>query len=256
MNGSGYFCLPIGYVERRTRHRTVVIRSHDIQRRLLDADLTGNSERAASAALAIHVQKLGSTVDPPDLAFHALTFADRHALIARLCIEEHWPEVVAVATCGECRISLEMSLDLRTIQLHPHDPRRPIILRSGAEQHRLRLPTPEDMEAAADGIDLVAACINCQREEALPWVEQAELMMSKYDPLGQIELSGTCTNCSTTVGAACNLVDSWLCRLQKRAVELIDDVHALALHYHWAEHEIVALPPARRAAYIGLCSET
>ena len=256
MNGTGSFCLPIGYVERRTRQRTVVIRSHDVQRRLLDADLTGNSERAASSALAMHVQKLGDTVDPSYLAFHSLTFADRHALIAHLCIEEQWPEVVAVATCGQCRINLEMSLDLRTIHLHPHNPRRPLILRLGAEQRRLRLPTPADMEAAADGIDLVAACINCPREEALPWVEQAELMMSKYDPLGQIELSGTCTNCSTTVGAACNLVGSWLRRLQERALELIDDVHTLALHYHWAEHEIVSLPPARRAAYIGLCSET
>jgi hypothetical protein len=33
---------------------------------------------------------------------------------------------------------------------------------------------------------------------------------------------------------------------------LYDEVHVLALHYHWAERDILALPAAKRQRYLGL----
>lgn len=36
---------------------------------------------------------------------------------------------------------------------------------------------------------------------------------------------------------------------------LLTEVHALALHYHWSERDILALPRARRRRYLALLAD-
>jgi hypothetical protein len=36
---------------------------------------------------------------------------------------------------------------------------------------------------------------------------------------------------------------------------LFEEVHALALHYHWSEREILAMAPSRRERYIALLAD-
>ncbi len=50
--------------------------------------------------------------------------------------------------------------------------------------------------------------------------------------------------------------DFLLQELDARAVQLLEEVHALALHYHWSEREILALAPTRRERYLALLADS
>ncbi len=39
------------------------------------------------------------------------------------------------------------------------------------------------------------------------------------------------------------------------ARQVVEEVHALAFHYHWAEQEILALPRSRRRRYLDLIDD-
>lgn len=252
------FTLPIGFVERGHRRRAVHLRRLEggEQQRLIDTALEGPLEAAASRTLAIYVARLGERHDPEAADFDSLTFADRHSLIAHLLIVNQKPEISTVVDCERCAAQLELALDLRGIRLRAHDPRRPLILRSKGEMRSIRLPAPHDLQSVKDPLDVVAACLACSRDDAQRWQHLAERVFAAYDPLAQIEVTGRCTACGTLVSSSADLVEKWLALVSRRASELIGDVHALASHYHWSENDILALPPARREAYIDLCWAT
>jgi hypothetical protein len=43
--------------------------------------------------------------------------------------------------------------------------------------------------------------------------------------------------------------------LDARAARLLEEVHALAFHYHWSEREILAMAPTRRERYLSLLAD-
>jgi hypothetical protein len=46
----------------------------------------------------------------------------------------------------------------------------------------------------------------------------------------------------------------FLQELDERAAQLTQEVHTLALHYHWSEREIMQMPRRRRTRYLELVS--
>jgi hypothetical protein len=251
--------LPVGWMDRsERRERLIYLRTiaGEDERYLLDVVTAGNAEDAASHAFALFVRRAGRRDEPDAAFFDALTFADRHALIARLLIEAGKPEIGAIADCSHCAMRLEFALDLRTVRLRSRHPTRPIRLCIDEKDHALRLPTPRDARVANDEIDLVAACLSSSRQVARECLVRARRAMSAYDPLGSIAFVGPCAQCGETVRADGDLVVTWLSCIEQRASQLVADVHALALHYHWSERDILALPAARREAYLELCEAT
>jgi len=81
-------------------------------------------------------------------------------------------------------------------------------------------------------------------------VTAAEAAMSAADPLAEILLSLSCADCGHDWEVDFDIAEFFLAELQGRAERVLDDVHILASQYGWAEGVIVALTPARRAAYI------
>ena len=157
----------------------------------------------------------------------------------------------AVATCPSCGEAIELTLDLGALE--PPATPDPVVLRLGAEVRDCRLPRPSDVEAAADPLDVVAACLGVSRDEAARWLDVAEEAWAAADPLGAITIVGSCPNCRGTLAAEHDLVASWLTRLRRGADSLLREVHALAWSYGWSEDEILRLPAPRRQAYIDLC---
>lgn len=253
-NCKSAFTLPIGLFEGRRREHSVHLRSSlDVQGRLMAISFDGTRERAVSALLSVFTASLGRKKDPIPEFFDAMTFADRHALLAHLLIAEGIPHLEAVADCDRCGTRLEFSLDLRSITLPMYDPARPMRLTLGEQTREMRLPTPRDAAAVPGDLDLIAACLGCSPDEAQLWRVAAEEMMAFWDPLGEIELEGKCGECGQALHASCDLAQTWLARVHRRIGEMLSDIHLLASHYHWSERDILALPAARRAAYIDLC---
>lgn len=74
--------------------------------------------------------------------------------------------------------------------------------------------------------------------------------LAEADVLTDIHLETECVECNTAISAALDLESHVLARLRMRRAQLFDQVHALALEYHWSESEILSLPGDRRRAYL------
>jgi hypothetical protein len=78
------------------------------------------------------------------------------------------------------------------------------------------------------------------------------LKLEEVDPLSDIVLDVTCSECCQTFSASFNAEDFILKELGPGQGYLESEVHWLALNYHWSESEILSLPVTRRRRYISL----
>jgi hypothetical protein len=111
---------------------------------------------------------------------------------------------------------------------------------AGAPQTMLRriliAPPLDELERNGIGIDVIEAAV----DEA----------MDEFDPLPGFEMQVVCPECGATTKAAPELTAAALQRLVSAQERLLDDVHTIALNYHWTEAEILAMPVWRRQGYL------
>ena len=93
---------------------------------------------------------------------------------------------------------------------------------------------------------------------ALPAATRAEIEQHMYDVAPRVEqtMEARCAECERTFLAPFDVHRLLFCELRAGAGQLYQEVHYLALHYHWSEREILELPRERRRGYIELLSET
>jgi len=89
-------------------------------------------------------------------------------------------------------------------------------------------------------------------ELALSEADIAEIgeQMAAADPLAEILLHFECAACNAPFEESLDLTSFVWAEIERKALRLLRDVHTLAAAYGWSEPEILALTPARRAAYI------
>jgi hypothetical protein len=211
----------------------------------------------------------------------ALRVGDRDALLLqlrRITLGDRFDAVLACpqAACGE-----PLDLDLRVSDLlvapYPaHAARAELRLQQDGVEFEVTAhpPTAGDQERAAAlalrddaaaAAALLSSCVErvrCgEREAALAELGPAAAgeiaqALAELDPQAEIELDVTCAACGGAFAAAFDVATFFLSELDRRARGLLRDVHALALHYHWSERDILALAPARRQQYLELLGET
>jgi len=74
----------------------------------------------------------------------------------------------------------------------------------------------------------------------------------RADPLAHVVLDLTCAHCGAGWGRPFDIVRQIWAELTFSARRLLSDIHLLARSYHWSEAEILAVPAARRRAYLDL----
>jgi hypothetical protein len=205
--------------------------------------------------------------EPLDAA--ALPVPDLDALLLRLRQVLIGNRVVMECTCpaASCRARVDIAFGITDYLAH-HAPGKPrqgrwrctpckeppgwFELRNGPAAVRFRLPTAGDERDTADTPD--GAALLAQRcLSPLPGPpggrRAAEMAMAAMAPSLAGVLSGTCPHCGTAVAAAFDPRRYVLTELRARARFIAEDLHTLALHYHWSERAILELPTPRRAAY-------
>lgn len=65
-----------------------------------------------------------------------------------------------------------------------------------------------------------------------------------------LELGTACTDCATAMTVPFDIARFLDDELAGRATRLLDEIHLIATAYHWSEAAILALPTARRRAYL------
>lgn len=173
--------------------------------------------------------------------------------------------LAACADCPACKSAMAFDLDLAALlDTLPAPPERASTdAMFDAHGAAWRLPSSRDQAQAAMAADcgtalamLLRACrVGSPTDAGLPQgaaLDDIEARMEALDPAANIELSLRCADCGQTWTVAldadtCVWDDISLC-----ARGLLRDVHRLARAYGWTEPQVLALGPARRAAYLEL----
>ena len=227
--------------------------------------------------LARCVDRIGPIEASPETVLQ-LTIGDREALllqIRRLTFGDRLEAVVACpsADCGE-RMDLELSVGDLLVEpsLGEDDWRQGAVARAGSRYTvRYRAPTGADQrDAARLATDLPAAaalvlerCLGGvvdDRGEPVAEVPAAVAealpeLMASCDPQAEILLSLACPACATRFRVLFDAGEYLARELEAQREGLYREVHQLALHYHWSEAEILAMPTGKRRRYLELLAD-
>lgn len=212
--------------------------------------------------------------DDPAGLVSSLVAGDREALLLqlrRLTLGETLDCVLTCTApdCGE-RMELELRVGDLLVEAYPDvratyevaldgvdDAARPIVV-------RFRLPTVADLRAATEAgsgdtspvaADLLARCTTGAYGLDDEARERIAAAMAERDPQAEIELDLECPSCATPFVVVFDTATYLLQELDARAARMLEEVHALAFHYHWSEHEILAMAPTRRERYLTLLAD-
>ena len=78
----------------------------------------------------------------------------------------------------------------------------------------------------------------------------AAAALQDADTLTALTIDVHCPGCERMLPVQIDLEPLLIDGLRARQTELGNDIHQLAMHYHWSEAEIVALPEWRRRRYV------
>lgn len=201
----------------------------------------------------------------------ALPVGERDARLLRLRAATLGPSLAAFTACPRCGERLETAFDTTPLLAAvPAD--APLEARGGGVRMRFRLPDSRDLAAAAGGGSVERArrtlaerCVlEAFRDEGAA-VAPAELAdaavealseaMGRAAPAADATLALQCPECGHAWEAALDAGPVFWAEVAARARVLLREVHTLAAAYHWAEAEILAMSPARRAAYLRMVQE-
>ena len=205
----------------------------------------------------------GAAGEAVDVA--ALAVTDVQILLLALHQRLHGADISASLTCrhGDCAAAIAVSFDI-VAYLDHHLPKTTPRTEPDEEigwwrlsgtDIRYRLPTIGDVIAAetAPQAELLLRR-RCLAEPDAPSAIRlkAERMMARQAPnLSQV-IDATCPDCGRTTPFLFDIESYVMSVLRAEAAFVFRDTHLLALHYHWPEAVILAMPRARRVRHAEL----
>lgn len=188
----------------------------------------------------------------------ALCVADRQWLLLHLLRAWQGDALWLSSVCPRCGMRLDHGLQRSAIPVKPAGSGFPFTeVELGARRLALRVPTGADQSAVA-ALDGTGAARALARRCLLDDGAAVELDDDALRAIGVAleavapELASTLQVCCAHCGLA-HEVDFDPCAIEPAAPDaLFDDVHTIALAYHWPERDILALPRERRQRYLDL----
>jgi hypothetical protein len=86
-------------------------------------------------------------------------------------------------------------------------------------------------------------------------VAEVDRWLERHDPMARVEIELCCAFCAERWERPFDIVEHLWIALHSAGQALLREIHVLASTYHWSERDILALPRARRRAYIAMVSE-
>lgn len=233
--------LPGGWVELRS------LNGHD-ERGIENADLPA----ALWLIDRVLVARDGALSGPGDAA--ALTTPMRDRVLAGIYVQTYGDLIASSPQCVRCDARYDLSFALTDVLAAlPMQDVGPdgVFERDGI---RFRLPTGAD-ELAVYGLSADDArrelARRCTVDGEAP-VEAVEAAMEAVAPLVNIDLDAPCPECGTVQHVRFDIGQYLLKRLIDDQKRLPNEVHALAVAYHWGLDEILSLSRIERRRYLAL----
>lgn len=259
--------LPGGLLRGGELKRRLRLREPDGELELLIAE-TPRRARSLQDGVSRVVSAVVEDLDGETLSYqsaHDLCVADRqfimHRASALLGMAHQW----IATSCAQCDAPFELEVDLDALPVGEAGAGFPFVtVETAAGPLQLRVPTGADQVAIGELIDAGGTddsgagdaerelLRRCVVDQDLPAALSADDLVRIEEALDQIspwvvtELEARCPECGTPRPVALDPYGV----MRMSASLLLDDVHALASHYHWSEPEILALPRERRQLYL------
>ena len=183
---------------------------------------------------------------------------DRNAAILRLREATFGVSMRAFLDCPRCSERLELDTDTATLLSASAESGAPVEV----DGLRFRPPTSRDLvdilgesETETARLRLLRLCLVGDIEGIDPALlaslgDRVEDALEETDPLADLNLDFECESCGHNWQAPLDIAAFLWDEIDAHARRLLDEIHLLARAYGWSETEILALPEARRSAYI------
>jgi len=258
--------LPHGLVREDGSRRTAVL-----LRPPTGADEAFLLERQGLSRAEVVSELLARCADGLDREdVRALTVGDREALLLQLRAATYGERISCTVDCGACGERMDLDVGVGDALVPPYAEASAVHERRVGEWTvRFRLPTGADQEEAAraddpvaGGLLLVERCVaevrrRGRRVARVPEavVEALPVAMAELDPQAETLVALRCPECDAPLEALLDAATVLLAELAGSSERLTLEVHALALHYHWSERDILDLELPRRRRYLELLSD-
>lgn len=226
---------------------------------LLDAASVCRERPAAEADL--YLAALGA----PGLSYEAcahLGIGARDTALAGLYAATFGRQLELAATCPACGARLDVSLTTDALLIEP-DAEAPPPIKIGRRRFAVRPADSGDLAAVAAIGDIETArellalrCLVPAEGEDTPGalsdaqIDAVAAALAAIDPASDFYVPVACFACEAAWDAPVDIARVLASEIVAASDTLLDDVHDLALAYHWSEDAILALAPSRRRAYL------
>jgi hypothetical protein len=167
------------------------------------------------------------------------------------------------AACPICHTDCEFMADSAVLAdgLAPPADAAPCRIAIGGRELTMRLPVLSDLAGLAAASDsaaaarlLLARCLGDSPAVALDQGirDKIEAELERCDPGAVVAFALDCPDCGHAWQAVIDIAPALWAEVQAAAERSLLEVDALAREYGWSEAEVLALPHARRAAYLQL----
>ena len=258
--------LPGGLPVNGNLERTVDFRplTGHIEQALFDANHGSPKPDRISRILAHALASVGGRpVDPGTAA--ALTVADRQFLMIHLAARIFGDTFWATGTCTDCDTDFDIRIERSRLPVKSAGKTYPFVSLTLDGSHiKAIVPRGKD-QAEIAGLDdrramekLLECCLVsvdgnpppenfAENLSAACW-KQLDEAFESVSPLVTTRLQTHCPECGSTQVMD---IDPYGMDAYK-ADSLYEEIHCLAIHYHWSEKEILDLPREKRHLYIKL----
>ena len=288
-DGVNIFVLPGGYVDDAGVAHAVVelepLSGHD-EEILAEMGKRGCAASVVTNLLSRRIKRLGTLTTITPALVRELLVGDRDFLMMKLRAMSFGTKVLSTLNCSNpaCDELMDVAFDLneipieryainaRIFKLQLSDAARLSDASDAQQDVEFRLPTGGDQEELAGifAVDearaldlLLARCVkrigareSCDAEfiASLPFSTRGEIEaeIERLSPKISLALDGICPECGLPFESPLDLTNFFAAELQRNLPRLEQDVHTLALHYHWSEQDILALPRPKRLRYLRL----
>jgi hypothetical protein len=194
----------------------------------------------------------------PAIEARSLPIGDRDRLLLTILTDNFGAGIGALAECPSCGTMIEITLDAGRLAETIVEDRNLAIVLQGRD-HRLRLPSSSDIAAAAgtrSPARTLALC--CLEDDSAPEtlsdddVERIGHALAAAEPLLDPRIAMICPECGAEQEHGFDIAAFLWDKIEARARGLLTHIHLLARAYGWSEADILALPEARRAAYLDM----
>lgn len=190
-----------------------------------------------------------------------LTIGERDAELLLIFKNNFQRQLELLERCDACGTELEFDLTVdELLQQNKTKVTKTLTVETEHGELQIRLPTTRDLLAIKQTNGntkkkLIERCIQSISDNKMSVVEQPimsliEEKMQRADPLADMRIALRCHACGHCFETVFDIVAILWNAWKVRAQNLLNEVHILALNYHWDERTILEMSDMRRQFYL------